>query len=58
MLVRGCVIVLWWLLWHRAGVVMANREEDPAGCGPALEFLVQHNVASQHHLAQLPSKGE
>lgn len=28
---------------------------DPVGCGPALEFLIRHKVASRDHLARLPA---
>lgn len=35
----------------------ATDGDDPAGCGPAHQFLVQQNVASEKHLAHLPSNG-
>ncbi|XP_070000514.1 glypican-5 [Penaeus vannamei] len=60
---RVCAIVLCLVGVHRAplAVVGANTQaedpQDPAGCAPPLEFLVQHNVAAQEHLAQLPSNG-
>lgn len=59
---RGCAIVLLCLvgLWQRAGgtVEAVSSAEDPVGCGPALQYLLKHKVATQEHLAQLPSKGE
>lgn len=61
---RVCAIVLCLVGVHRAplAVVGANTQaedpQDPAGCAPPLEFLVQHNVAAQEHLAQLPSNGK
>ncbi|XP_071526442.1 glypican-5 isoform X1 [Panulirus ornatus] len=57
---RGCAIVLLCLvgLWQRAGgtVEAVSSAEDPVGCGPALQYLLKHNIATQEHLAQLPSK--
>ncbi|KAK3876359.1 hypothetical protein Pcinc_018842 [Petrolisthes cinctipes] len=41
-----------------AGGAVAAGGEDPVGCGPALEFLVSHKVASRDHLARLPDGGE
>lgn len=56
---RVCALVLCLVgVLHAPLVVGANTQaEDPAGCAPALDFLVQHNVATQEHLAQLPSNG-
>lgn len=60
---RVCAIVLCLVGVQRAPLAVgantqAEDPKDPAGCAPPLEFLVQHNVAAQEHLAQLPSNGK
>lgn len=51
--------VVWVLgVWQGAGGAVASGGADPVGCGPALEFLVSHKVASRDHLARLPDGGE
>lgn len=57
---RWCSLVVLFVVgsWHSEVIVAAHESaDDPVGCAPALKFLVQHNVAAQEHLAQLPSNG-
>ncbi|XP_068234728.1 glypican-5 [Palaemon carinicauda] len=59
MWVRWCFAVVLFISggWHSGAQANLSHADDPIGCSPALQFLVQHNIANQEHLAQLPSNG-
>ncbi|XP_066952385.1 glypican-5-like [Macrobrachium rosenbergii] len=59
MWVRWCLAVVLFISvgWHSAVEADGANADDPIGCSPALQILVQQNIVTQEHLAQLPSNG-